>query len=88
MESPKDFRWKVGKIILRYVASTVDYGLWYTMFEDNNLIGYTDSDFAGNIDDWKSTSRYSFHLGTSLISWVYKKQPIITISSAQAKNVI
>ena len=28
MESPKDSHWKVGKIILRYVAGTLGYGLW------------------------------------------------------------
>ena len=27
MESPKDSRWKVGKIIIRYIAGTIDYGL-------------------------------------------------------------
>ena len=43
MESPKDFHWKVGKIIMRYVARTLIYGLWYTHSLDNTLIGYTDN---------------------------------------------
>ena len=30
MESPKDSHWKVGKIIMRYVAGTLGYGIQYT----------------------------------------------------------
>jgi hypothetical protein len=87
MESPKDSHWKVGKRILRYVAGTIDYGLWYTHSQDCTLIGYTDSDFAGSIDDRKSTSGYAFHLGTSLISWASQKQPIVSMSSAEAEYI-
>jgi hypothetical protein len=56
MESPKDSHWKMEKRILRYVAGTINFGLWYTTSDCNQLSGYTDSDFAGNLDDRKSTS--------------------------------
>ena len=69
MESPKDSHWKIGKIILRYVAGTLGYGLSYTHTLDNTPMGYIDSDFSGSIDDRKSTSGYALHLGTNLISW-------------------
>ena len=69
MESPKHSHWKVGKKIMRYVARTLGYGLWYTHTLDNTLIGYTDKDFTGSIDDRKNTSGYAFHLGTNMISW-------------------
>ena len=68
MESPKESHLKVGKLILRYVAGTLGYGLQYTHTPDSTLIGYTDSDLAGSIDDKKITSGYSLHLGTNLIS--------------------
>ena len=87
MESPKDSRWKVGKRIMRYVAGTLGYGVWYTHTPDNTLTGYTDSDFAGSLDDRKSTSGYAFHLGTNLISWASQKQPTISMSSAEAEYV-
>jgi hypothetical protein len=45
-------------------------------------------DFAGGLDDRKSTSEHAFHLGTNLISWVSKKQPIVTISSVEAEYVV
>ena len=87
MESPKDSHWKVGKGIMRYVVGTLGYGLWYTHTPDNTLTGYIDSDFAGGIDDRKSTSSYYFHLGTNLISWASQKQAIVSKSSVEAKYV-
>ena len=80
MESPKDSHWKVGKRILRYIAGTINCGISYISSNDNSLLGYTDSDFACNIDDQKSTSYYAFHLGMGFISWDSKKHPIMTIS--------
>jgi hypothetical protein len=87
MESPKDSHWKMAKRILRYIAVTLNFGLRYTKFDSNQLSGYIDSDFAGNLDDRKSTSGHVFQLGTNLISWESKKQPIISISSAEAEYV-
>ena len=51
------------------------------------LIGYTDSDNGGSIDDMKSTSGYTFHFGTCVVSWDSKKQPIVTLSSTEADYV-
>jgi hypothetical protein len=88
MESPKDSHWKMAKRILRYVAGTLNFGLWYTQSEDDHLTGYTDSDFVGSLDDRKNTSGYAFHLGTNLISWASKKQPIVSISSTEEEYVV
>jgi hypothetical protein len=63
MESPKDSHWKMAKRILRYVESTLNFGLWYTQYDDNQLSGYTDSDFVGILDDRRRTSGHAFHLG-------------------------
>jgi hypothetical protein len=87
MESPKDFHWKMAKRILRYVAGTLNFGLWYTKSDDHHLSSYIDSDFAGNLDDRKNNSGHVFQLGTNLISWASKKQPIVSISSTSCQAV-
>ena len=56
METKRDSHWQVGKRILRYVKGTKGFGILYTTNNDFNLVGYTDSDWAGSIDDRKSTS--------------------------------
>jgi hypothetical protein len=56
MSEPKELHWKVAKMILRYLHGTVGYGLVYRSTKDFKLIGYIDSNWAGSMDDSKSTS--------------------------------
>lgn len=73
MESPKTSHWKVGKRILRYIAGTMQHDILYASNEDNQLIGFTDSDFVRSVDDKRNTSGYAFCLGTGLVSWASEK---------------
>ena len=61
MEYPKISHWKVGKRIQRYIKGTTNYGIWYSNSEDDSLVGYTNSDFVGSLDDRKSTSGMHFY---------------------------
>eukprot|EP00253_Pinus_taeda_P018634 PITA_18634 len=45
------------------------------------------SDWAGSVDDRKSTSGYVFHMGSGAISWASKKQSIVALSIAEAEYV-
>lgn len=47
------------------------------------LVLCTDSDWAGCLDDRKSTSRYIFFLGSGPISWCSKKQDVVALSSSR-----
>ena len=49
------------------------------------FIGFTDSDWAGDPDDRKSTTGYVFTLGSGPITWSCKKQSAISLSSAEAE---
>jgi hypothetical protein len=73
METPKESHWKERKRILRYVNGTKYFDIRYSTSEDFKLIGYSDSDGGGNIDDRKSTSWYTFHFGTGMVSWASGK---------------
>ena len=87
MESPKDSHWQTGKRISRYVSDTKYLGIMYSTSENFKLISYTDNDNGGNIDDRKSTFGYIFYIGTCVVSWASKKQPIITSSSTEGEYV-
>ncbi|XP_059076574.1 secreted RxLR effector protein 161-like [Cryptomeria japonica] len=85
MTAPKADHWIAAKPVLRYVKGTSDYGILYGRCNDPKLIGYTDLDWAGSVDDRKSTSWYVFRLGTSVVTWSSKKQRIVALSSTEAE---
>ena len=61
------------KKIIKYVSGTIDYGIWFTKDTNSSLVGYSDADWAGNIDDKKSTTGGCFYFRNNLISWYNKK---------------
>jgi len=87
MTEPSKAHFAAAKRILRYIKGTKSYGLLYDAEENNKLIGFTDSDWAGSIDDRKSTSGYVFLLGSRVISWSSKKQGIVALSSAEPEYI-
>lgn len=68
MDSPKNSHWQARKRLLRYIARTINHGILYSTSDNFQLVGYIDSDFAGSIDDRKSTSVHVFHLRTSIVA--------------------
>ena len=49
------------------------------------LVDFTDSGWAGDPDDRKSTASYVFSLGSGLVTWDCKKQQALALSSAEAE---
>jgi hypothetical protein len=58
-----------AKHVMRYLKSTMDYGLNYDGDRDFILSGYTDANWAGSIADRKITFGCCFSLGSTMISW-------------------
>jgi hypothetical protein len=56
MESPTMPHFKAAKRIIRYIKGTIDFGLLYPSYNEFKLVGYSDSDWGGDVDDRKSTS--------------------------------
>jgi hypothetical protein len=76
------------KRIIRYVAGTLDHGLYYPRYPgEAHLVGYSDSDHAGDIDTSKSTSGILFFFGKCLISWQSVKQHVVALSSCEAEYI-
>uniref|UniRef100_A0A3Q7I336 Reverse transcriptase Ty1/copia-type domain-containing protein n=1 Tax=Solanum lycopersicum TaxID=4081 RepID=A0A3Q7I336_SOLLC len=87
MHNPTKHHFGAVKRILRYVAGTTDFGIWYSRKSDFRLFGFTDSDWAGCLDDRKSTSGYAFSLGSGFLSWSSKKQETVVLSSSKAEYI-
>ena len=65
--------WKSIKLIMRYLNGTRNYGLSYDKEKVTDFVGYSDADWAGDLDDRRSTSGYVFKLSGAAVSWGSKK---------------
>ncbi|XP_027189353.1 secreted RxLR effector protein 161-like [Cicer arietinum] len=90
MDKPRTSYYMAIKRILRYIKEAIELGLLYStkLNEDEaELIGFTNVDWCGDIDDRKSTTRYVFTINNSPISWCSKKQSIVALSTCEAEYV-
>ena len=88
MEHPTQEHYIGVKRVLRYLKGTEDYGLFYKKGDlRGELIGYSDSDFAGDCNDRKSTSGHIFFFGGMAVSWSSQKQSIVALSSCEAEYI-
>ena len=87
MNQPSKLHYTTVKRILHYLQATKKLGILYKKENDNNLVGFIDSDWAGSLDERKSTSGYIFCLGSKVIAWSSKKQKTVALSSAEAEYI-
>ena len=66
--NPRLEHWKATKKVLKYLQGTKNHMLTYRKFDHLEVIGYTDSDFAGCMDTRKSTFGYVYLLAGGAIS--------------------
>ena len=79
--------WKAAKRVMRYLQRTKDHMLTYRRSDQLEIIGYSDSDYAGCQDSMKSTSGYIYLLAGGAISWRSAKQTLVTDSTMAAEFV-
>jgi hypothetical protein len=76
------------KRIIRYVAGTLDHGLFYSRCPgEAHLVGYSDSDHTGDIDTSKSMSGILFFFDKCLVSWQSVKQQVVALSSCETEYI-
>ena len=71
--NPKESHMIALKRIIKYVKTTIDFGVWYSKDTNDVLARYSDAKWAGNVVDRKSTSGGCFYVGNNLVSWMSKK---------------
>nr|GEX01098.1 hypothetical protein [Tanacetum cinerariifolium] len=84
---PTEKHLKEVKRIFHYLQGTVNTGLWYMKDSGFKLTGFSDADYAGCKDTFKSTSGEAQFLGEKLVSWSSKKQDCTALSTAEAEYV-
>ena len=85
MMEPKRVHWVAAKHVLRCLQGTVDYGMDYGKCDGVRLIGCTDLYCVSSVNDWKSTFRCYFSLGSTIVSWFGRKQKSVVLRSTKAE---
>ena len=84
MSAPTSQHWQAAKGVLRYLKGTSALGITFGG-TNKDLIGYCDSDFAGDKDSRRSTTGYVFTVNGGAISWSSKLQATVAASTTEAE---
>jgi hypothetical protein len=89
LEEPREDHLAAVKKILRYVAGTYNWGLWFGRKKGNQalLTGFSDADFAGDVDARKSITWVIFFLTNNVITWQSTKQKVVAQSSCESEYI-
>lgn len=75
---------KAVERIYSYLRGTLDLQLTYRG-EISDLKGYSDSDWGGDPETFRSTSGFVFNVGSGAVSWSSKRQPTVALSTCEAE---
>ncbi|WJZ95025.1 hypothetical protein VitviT2T_013823 [Vitis vinifera] len=86
MHNPGEQHMNAVMRILRYLKNAPRKGILFTKNVDHQSIEvYTDANWAGAVDDRRSTSGHFTFVGGNLVTWKSKKQNVVSRSSAEAE---
>lgn len=85
--APTKTHWEAGKQLMKYLAGTKQMGLLYSAAHAGNAYGYSDADYAGDLNARKSTTANVFMYGGAAVSWLSKLQPTTATSTCEAEFV-
>ena len=87
MHNPGKEHWQAVKWILRYIQKTLDVGLIFKKDDmvGQHVVGYCDSDYAGDLDKRRLTTGYVFTLAKAPVSWKSTLQSTVALSMTEVE---
>jgi hypothetical protein len=85
MANPSLEHWIAVKRIFRYLQGTLQFKLRFGGLSPQDVVGYCDADWAGDLEDRRSTTGFVFMIGGGAITWSSKRQPTIALSTTEAE---
>ncbi|XP_048629255.1 secreted RxLR effector protein 161-like [Brassica napus] len=85
MGNPGRKHWEAVKWILRYIRGTTEFGLWFKRDKGFRVEGYSDADYATDLDRRRSITGYLFQVGSNTVSWRSGLQPIVALSTTESE---
>jgi hypothetical protein len=90
MEDPRQSHMKAAIRVLKYVAGTQDFGIFFPKTAKDaklEIVCYSDADWCGDKMDRRSTTGYFFKFLKAPVAWCSKKQPVVALSSCEAEYI-
>jgi hypothetical protein len=85
LHAPTTVHWAAVKRILRYIKQCTRLGLNIHRSTSTLVSAFSDADWAGNVDDRKSTGGFAVFVGSNLVSWNARKQATVSRSSTESE---
>jgi histone deacetylase 1/2 len=85
LHAPTTAHWTAVKRILRYVKDTSSLGITFQRSPSTLLSAFSDADWAGCLEDRRSTGGFAIFFGPNLVSWTARKQATVSRSSTEAE---
>ncbi|KMQ92933.1 integrase core domain protein [Lasius niger] len=80
--------WQAVKRIFAYLVGTADLGIEYrSSGSESKLVGFSDADYAGDLETRRSTTGYLFSLASGPVTWSSRRQKIVTLSTTEAEYI-
>lgn len=86
--NPSNSHVEAVKRILKYLKATKNLGILYSsQVSDNILTGYSDADYASDVDTRRSTTGYVFKVNGGAITWCSRRQQCVSLSTTEAEFI-
>jgi histone deacetylase 1/2 len=85
LHAPTTSHWAAVKRILRYLKQSTIFGLKIGKSPSLLVSAFSDADWAGCLDDRRSTGGFAVFFGSNLVSWSARKQATVSRSSTEAE---
>ena len=86
MSAPTTAHLATAKRVLHFIRGTLNHGIEFTP-GPLSLSTYTYANWAGDLDDRRSTSGFRIYLGSNAITWFTKEQPTVSRSSIEYRSI-
>lgn len=85
VSNPNNSDWNAAKRVLQYLSGTKEFKISYAPRDRWNLVGYSDSDWAGDRRTRRSTTGFIFFYAGGPVSWTSKRQDSVALSTLEAE---
>lgn len=83
-----DNHWQAVKRIFKYLVGTSNVGIMYSSGgSESHLIGFSDADYARDLETRRSVSGYAFNMANGIVTWSSQRQKLVTLSTTEAEYV-